>query len=167
MPPPDAVAGTYAGPDGQKIKVPALSDEDRRTLVRWIDLGCPIDLDHDRDKPEERGYGWMQDDNRPTLTLTYPKPGPNGTLTRILIGMHDYDSGLDMDTFEVRADFTIDDVPASQNLAGKFKAKGAGVWEFTLATPLDRLEAGKLTVAITDRQGNTSRIERKFTVSRR
>ena len=41
MPPPDAVK---AG------KVAPLTDEDRRTLVRWIDLGCPIDLDV---RPEE------------------------------------------------------------------------------------------------------------------
>src|SRR5262249_32808680 len=40
MPPPEAVVGTYEGLDGQKIKVAPLSDEDRRTLVRWIDLGC-------------------------------------------------------------------------------------------------------------------------------
>ena len=73
MPPPEAVAGTYDGPDGQKIKVAPLTDEDRRTLVRWIDLGCPIDLDYDPAKPQKRGYGWMLDDQRPTLTLTYPE----------------------------------------------------------------------------------------------
>ena len=28
-----------------------LTDEDRRTLVRWIDLGCPIDLDYDPQQP--------------------------------------------------------------------------------------------------------------------
>src|SRR5438094_10393139 len=37
MPPPEAVAGNFAAPDGRKIKVPPLSDEDRRTIVRWID----------------------------------------------------------------------------------------------------------------------------------
>ena len=47
MPPPEAVAGTYRGSGRRKIKVAPLSDEDRRTLVRWIDLGCPIDLDFD------------------------------------------------------------------------------------------------------------------------
>ena len=40
MPPPEAVAGTYVGPDGKKISVPGLSEEDKLTLVRWIDLGC-------------------------------------------------------------------------------------------------------------------------------
>ena len=63
MPPADAVAGTYQGPDGKAIKVAALSDEDRRTLVRWIDLGCPIDLDYDPAKPQAAGYGWMLDDS--------------------------------------------------------------------------------------------------------
>src|SRR5262249_55575625 len=47
MPPAEAVAGTYIGPDGQKIKVAPLSDEDRRMLIRWIDLGCSIDLRFD------------------------------------------------------------------------------------------------------------------------
>src|ERR1700747_219756 len=62
MPPPEAVAGTYEDPDGQKIKVAPLSDEDRRTLVRWIDLGCPVDLAFDPDHPEARGNGWRQDE---------------------------------------------------------------------------------------------------------
>src|SRR5262249_51301333 len=85
MPPPEAPAGTYTGPDGQKIKVPPLSDEDRRTLFRWIDLGCPIDLDFDPAHPEGRGQGWMADDKRPTLTLTHPRAGNNEKLTRVLI----------------------------------------------------------------------------------
>src|SRR5207244_7926454 len=58
MPPPEAVAGTYAGPAGRKIKVAPLSAEDRLTLVRWIDLGCPIDLTYDAACPAQRGRGW-------------------------------------------------------------------------------------------------------------
>ena len=45
-------------------KVRPLIDEDRRTIVRWIDLGCPIDLDHDPEHPQRRGRGWMLDDQR-------------------------------------------------------------------------------------------------------
>jgi hypothetical protein len=164
MPPAEAVAGTYAGPDGKKIKVAPLTDEDRLTLVRWIDLGCPIDLDYDAAKPNERGYGWMLDDTRPTLTLTYPKAGANGPLTRVLVGMHDYDTGIDMDSFQVVADFALDGAAAGQNLASKFKAKTPGVWELTLAKPLTELPKGKLTVSVKDRQGNITRIERTFAV---
>src|SRR5205823_11179783 len=73
MPPSEAVAGTYDGPDGTKIKVAPLTDEDRRTILRWIDLGCPIDRDFDP-AHREGGNGWLLDDQRPTLTLTYPEP---------------------------------------------------------------------------------------------
>jgi hypothetical protein len=164
MPPPEAVAGTYKGPDGKPIKVAPLSDEDRRTLVRWIDLGCPIDLDFDPNNPGASGFGWMCDDQRPTLTVTYPRAGVNQSLSRLLVGMHDYGSGLDLDTFQVIADFEIAGVPAGQNLAPRFKSKSLGVWELILDKPITSLTKGKLTTSIRDRQGNLSRIERTFSV---
>lgn len=152
MPPPDAV----------KVgKVAPLTEEDRLTLVRWIDLGCPIDLDRDPKNPAKVGFGWMLDDQRPTLTVTAPKAGPNPPLDRIRVGMHDYGSGLDPATFEVVADFTVDGVPAGQNLAGRFKSVAPGVWELVLSAPL-RVERGKLNVSVKDRQGNVARIERTF-----
>jgi hypothetical protein len=155
MPPPEAVE---AG------KVKPLTDEDRLTLVRWIDLGCPIDLDYDPAKPEERGYGWMLDDTRPTLTVTYPRAGANSSLTRILVGMHDYNTGLDMDGFRVTADFAADGVAAGENLAPQFQPKSQGVWEWKLAKPVTKLAKGVITVSVKDRQGNISRIERTFSV---
>jgi hypothetical protein len=161
MPPPQAIAGNYKGPDGKRIKVTPLSDEDRLTLVRWIDLGCPIDLDYDPAKPDARGFGWMLDDQRPTLTMSLPRAGTNPPLTRILIGMHDYGTGLDMDSFQVVAGFAVDGVAAGQNLAGKFRSVSPGVWELKLATPI-AAASGTLTVSVKDRQGNETRIERTF-----
>jgi hypothetical protein len=154
MPPPEAVAGTYAGPAGQKIKVAPLSDEDRLTLARWIDLGCPIDLDFDASHPGSRGHGWFADDNRPTLTLTIR----SGDKTRLLVGMHDYDSGLDLESFRVVADFAIDGQAAGVNLASKFVVKSQGVWEWVVPQPL----TGTLTVSVNDRAGNQTRLERTF-----
>ena len=164
MPPPDAVAGKSRGPDGQPIKVEALTDDDRRTIVRWIDLGCPIDFDFDPAHPEQRGFGWMLDDNRPILTVTSPQPGANGPLTRLLVGMHDYDSGLDLDSFDVRADFAVSGIAAGENLASKFQQKSQSVWELKLSSPMSELPSATLKVAIRDRQGNWSRIERRFQV---
>jgi hypothetical protein len=166
MPPPKAVAGTYVGPDGKKIKVAPLTDEDRRTLVRWIDLGCPIDHDFDPRHPDRRGKGWMLDDQRPTLTLTYPRAGVNPPLTRVLVGMHDYNSGLDMSSFQVVADFSLAGAAARENLAKNFKPKSDGVWELALTRPLANLGKGKLTVSVKDRQGNISRIERTISVGK-
>ncbi len=162
MPPADAVAGTYVGADGKKIKVDPLTDEDRRKIVRWIDIGCPIDLDYSPANPEARGYGWMCDDNRPILTLTYPKAGANPPLDRIVVGLWDYYTGIDPESFRVTADIAVDGVPAGENLASKFKELSPGVRELRLSKPLASLARGHLTVSVSDRQGNTSRIERAF-----
>ena len=151
MPPPDAVK---AG------KVKPLSDEDRFTLVRWIDLGCPIDLDYDPKQPERTGFGWMLDDQRPTLTLTSPRPGANPPLTKLLLGMHDT-NGLDAASLEVTADVAISGVTAGQNLASKFTTTGPGILEMVLSEPLATKRA-ILKVSVKDRQGNTTRIERTF-----
>ena len=155
MPPTDAVK---AG------KVAPLSDEDRRTLIRWIDLGAPVDKTFDPKKPTERGSGWMFDDQRPTLALTYPRAGVNELLPRVLVGMADYGTGLNADRFEVVADFAIDGVAAGENLAKKFQALPDNRWELRLAKPINDLPKGKLTVSVRDVEGNTTRIERTFSV---
>jgi hypothetical protein len=155
MPPPEAVK---AG------KVAPLTDEDRRTLVRWIDLGCPVDSAFDPEHPGERGNGWMFDDQRPTLTLTSPQPGANPALSRILIGMHDYNTGLAMESFKVVADFSWDGVPAGENLAGRCKPVTDGVWELRTARPITDLPEGTLTVSVKDKQGNLAQIRRRFSV---
>jgi RNA polymerase sigma factor (sigma-70 family) len=165
MPPPEAVAGTYIGPKGEAIKVAPLSDDDRLTFVRWIELGCPIDLEYDPANPAQRGPGWLLDDSRPTLTVAAPRVGVNEPLARLLVGMYDYGSGLDQNSLEVSADFPLDGIPAGQNLADKFRLKGDSVWEWKLATPLEGLERGTLTVTVKDKQGNRSRIERVFSVA--
>jgi hypothetical protein len=108
----------------------------------------------------------MLDDQRPTLTLTHPRPGANGPLTRLVVGMYDYGSGPDPNSFHVVADFPLDDVPAGRDLAGKFLPKSAGVWVWKLAAPLTDLPRGKLTVRVKDRQGNETRIERTFSVGK-
>lgn len=165
MPPPEAVAGTYTAAGGNKIKVAPLSAEDKRTLVRWIDLGCPLDRDYNPDQPDERGCGWMCDDNRPTLALTTPRAGKNELLSRILIGMHDCYTGLDEKTLTVTADFALDGVQPGENLASRFRPTVQGVWELRLRQPLRSLASGTLTVSVKDRQGNASRIERVFSVA--
>jgi hypothetical protein len=169
MPPPEAIAGTWKDPDGKTIKVPALSDEEKRTIARWIDLGCPIDLDpnYDHGKPAPHGDGYVADDTRPTLTLTWPMPGNNHRLDRILVGMHDYYSGLNMDSFKVKADFAIDGIAPGENQAGRFKEKAQGVWEYRFDKPISDLERSELHVSIQDKRGNVSRVVRAFSVGSR
>jgi hypothetical protein len=152
-PPPEAVAGTYVAPDGSKVKVEALTDEDRLTIVRWIDLGCPIDLD-----PSGK-YGWMGDDQRPTLTVTHPSAG-DATVSRIVFGAWDAYRGLDESTLSVKADFPIDGAAAGTELAARLKPAGLGVWELKLEKPVELTKRGTLVVSVKDRQGNIARVER-------
>jgi hypothetical protein len=156
MPPPEAV---------KEGKVPPLSDEDRRVIVRWIDLGCPIDLDYDPADPSRRGYGWMCDDNRPVLALAEPKASVSGPVSRVLIGMHDYYSGLDMASFTVIADFPLAGHAAGANLAPHFQLLTKGVWELKLPQPLPRVAGGNLVVSVKDRQGNIARIDRRLSAT--
>lgn len=153
MPPDEAVASSRAKP---------LSDEDRRTLVRWIDLGCPIDFDYDPSRPDRRGYGWAGDDQRPTLTLAEPSPGWNQSVSRILIGMSDYGSGIDEGSLQIIADFPINGTPAGQNLAARFRAKGDGILELNLDRSTVLMGENTITVSVRDRQGNRTVINRVF-----
>lgn len=157
MPPPAAVK---AG------RVKPLTEADRRTIYRWIDLGCPIDLAFDPGNPDAvgDGSGWMKDETRPTLTLTYPGAGANRSVSRILIGMHDYHTGLDMESFSVTADFDIAGTSAGQNLASHFKHVGNGVYEWKPDGPIDATSRRTLSVEVKDRQGNVARIKRSFRV---
>ncbi len=163
MPPLEAIAGTYKSGDGKTVKVEPLTDNDRRVLACWIDLGCPIDLDFDPANPEARGYGWMCDDQRPTLALTWPQPGRNPELTRVLIGAYDY-CGLDEKSLRVTADVELGGKPAGENLAPLFKPAGDGIWEWNFSEPLKPLPQGTLTVSIRDRQGNETKIARTFSI---
>lgn len=143
-------------------KVKPLSDEDRRTIVRWIDLGCPIDFDFDQSQPDNRGFGWAADDKRPTLTLAEPRQGVSQKLTRILIGMDDYYSGLNPGRFTVTADFPVNGEASGKNLAPLFQRMSDGVYELKMAPPLVKKGEYTIRVSVTDRQGNITNVERMF-----
>jgi hypothetical protein len=163
MPPPEAVAGTYKTPDGRTVKVPPLNSAEKLTFVRWIDIGCPIDVEYD---PQSRGRGWLLDEGRPTLTIASPQPGANAApLKKIMIGMHDYLTGLDRESLSVIADFAVDGVPPGENLAARFKPLTGSRWELVLAKPIAELDRGELAVRVKDRQGNVATIKRSFSIN--
>ena len=78
--------------------------------------------------------------------------------------MHDYGTGIDPASFTVTADFPVDDARAGNELAGRFRETSPGVRELTLARPVTALKRGRLTIAVKDRQGNVTRIERTLSV---
>jgi hypothetical protein len=78
--------------------------------------------------------------------------------------MADAYSGLDLKSFRVVADFEVDGVAAGEDLSARFRQKTPGVWELRLGRPIAELKRGKLTVSVSDRQGNATRVERSFSV---
>ena len=84
--------------------------------------------------------------------------------TALTLGMAIEPTGLDPASFTVTADFSIDGVKPGEELASRFREKPDGVRELTLTTPIKRLERGTLTVAVKDRQGNVTRVERTIRV---
>src|SRR5439155_2794053 len=101
---------------GKVIRVPDLTPEEKVTIARWIDIGCPIDVDFDPAAPQNRGKGWMLDEGRPTLTLPFPRPGRNtAPLSEIVIGMHDYYTGIDPASLHITANFDCDGVAGGTN----------------------------------------------------
>ena len=138
MPPPDAVAG------GQGQAADRRGPPHARPLDR---PGLPDRPDYDPKQPEKRGFGWMLDDQRPTLTLTSPQPGNNGPLTRILVGMHDYGTGLDAESSPRDGRLRSTASRPGENLAGKFKARRKACGSGSSTKPIERIgrrEAGCL-----------------------
>lgn len=86
-----------------------LTDEERRTFVRWIDIGAPYSSEDDPSIFwETDNWGWFLDTLRPTIALSQPKAGVlNTPLSEIRIGLFDYYSGLDLPTLSITADFSV------------------------------------------------------------
>jgi hypothetical protein len=80
--------------------------------------------------------------------------------------MHDYGTGLSPATFRVTADVPLGGAAAGVNLATKFRESSPGVWELRLSDPPAELKAATLTVSVADRQGNVTRVERRFRVGK-
>jgi hypothetical protein len=140
-----------------------LSEEDKRTFARWIDLGAPIDLGNE---PLEEGLGWYLDDLRPTLTVALPRPGPNvEPIETLRIGVSDAYSGIDSSSLSLIADFPVAGRPAGAELSDLARENGDGILEVPLGEQLPALDRGRLVAKVKDRAGNTRRVERVFSTA--
>lgn len=144
--------GTLMPPPGSGY--PALSEAEKMTFGRWIDLGCPIDLGP---------HGWFRDDQRPVLTVTSPRTGLTETpITELRVGAADGYSGLAPGSLSIWADFVVAGRPPGSELVDLFQEVADGVWVQALAAPLPPLVERKLTVQVADNQGNVTRVEQSF-----
>jgi hypothetical protein len=142
--------------------VPALSEDEKRTVARWIDLGCPIDFDAPTKNPTR---GRRCDDQRPCLTVSSPRAGMNaGPLSRIVVGAADGDSGIAAGSLSVKCDFAVAGRPAGTELGDLFSPAGDGIWAYTLPAPLGSGTTGHVNASVRDVQGNVTRVSVRFRV---
>ena len=100
--------------------VPALSDSEKLTFARWVDLGCPI---NEGEGTENAAFGWFIDDLRPVLTVSSPRPNLNTTsLSVIRLGLADIYSGLDLSTLSLTSTLAINGRAAGTQLADLLQA---------------------------------------------
>jgi hypothetical protein len=150
--------GTIMPPPGSGVT--PLTEDEKMTIARWIDLGCPIDTS--QGTPSD-AYGWFLDDHRPTVTVSAPRPGYNpAPVAALRFGLADAYTGVDLATLSVTADFAVAGRPPGAQLADLAGEVGDGIYQIALGGPLPPLANRRLTVAVADGQGNVTRSEVTF-----
>lgn len=131
-------------------------------LARWVDLGCPINTG---EGTSNAAFGWFLDDVRPALAVSLPRPGANSSpLTAIRVGVADAYTGIAPGTLSITASVPINGRPAGAQLADLAQPAGAGIYVIALDPPLAAATDAHLYVQVADRQGNLTRVDRKFSV---
>jgi Hydrazine synthase alpha subunit middle domain len=150
--------GTIMPPPGSNV--PGLSEDEKMMFARWIDLGAPVDSSD----PAKAAFGWFNDEQKPTLTVSLPEGGASTkVLKEIRIGAFDNYSGLDRTSFSVKASFEVNSKPAGSELASELVETADHVWAIRLTQPF-AAGNGVLTVSVKDARGNESVVTRTFTV---
>jgi len=134
-----------------------MTNEEKLTLARWIDLGAPIDLGSP--------WGFLEDDLRPTLVVR-----PSLTAARVAssfnaleIAAFDVESGVVPGSLTVTCNLKLGAIPAGGNLAaGKVLDPQGGVLRLVLPRRVQVGERAVFTVSVRDAAGQTSRIVRTY-----
>ncbi|MEQ1516924.1 MAG: dockerin type I domain-containing protein [Usitatibacteraceae bacterium] len=151
--------GTIMPPPGSNV--PPLTEDEKMLIARWIDLGAPVDASD----PTRAQFGWFNDEQKPTLTLSLPRGGANaGPLSEIRLGAFDNYSGLDRASLSVKANFAVNGKAAGSELAGDLIETGDHIWTIPLAQPLASIGDGAVNVSVKDLRGNQSSVARTFSI---
>jgi hypothetical protein len=88
-----------------------LSDKEKRTISRWLDLGGPVDF------PETDGMGYTEDNQLPVLNLLVESWDSEwGKLGyKITVGAFDLHSGINWNNLEVRVEKMTDSIKQGEN----------------------------------------------------
>jgi len=133
--------------------VPPLTDDEKMTIARWIDLGCPIN----NGDGGETEYGWFLDEIRPTLEVSVPREGRTMTsVSEIVVGVADANTGIEPDSLSIVANFELAGRAAGSELADLAADLGDGISRIDLGEVVTVPDDGELRFEVRDRQGNTT-----------
>ena len=141
----------------------SMTMKEKMTFARWIDLGAPLDISLTRGT----NLGWLIDDVKPTLTLSQPRQNINfQAVDKIVVGVADANTGINISTLSIKADFIVNGLPANSELSGLATLVAEGVYQIQLdaALPQDSLER-HIKAEVYDNQGNVKRVDLRFTTS--
>lgn len=142
-------------PDG--VGVSAMTNDEKFTLARWLDIGAPIQF--------AVNWGFLEDDLRPTLVLrpSLITARNTGNFANLQVSAFDTESGVNASTLTVTCDHALGAIPAGTNLATGLGLDSQGS---VLTVPLPRVvnlaEALTFTVSVRDLVGNTTTIVRTY-----
>jgi hypothetical protein len=134
--------------------IAGMTDEEKRTIARWVDLGSPVDFPGTTD-----GMGYTDDYQLPVVNIYTPVAGDNNNAL-LRVGFNDAKSGLDWSTLEVKyyrvgAAGSVTSVSAGGDVDARdilSKSLALGVGEYVI------------TVSINDNAGNTGVASRRFRI---
>jgi hypothetical protein len=150
--------GTIMPPAGSGVT--PLTIDQKMTIARWVDLGCPINAG---EGTSDEDFGWFLDDVRPTLAVSAPRPGlANGPVSQIRFGLADAFTGVDQSTLSVTASIPVEGRPPGAELADLVQPDGEGIYAINLTAPLEEVGGVHLYVEVADFQGNITRVDLKF-----
>jgi hypothetical protein len=162
--------GTIMPPPNNSVGATPLSENQKMTIARWIDIGCPIDTA--QQQATHNNYGWFLDDQRPTLHVSLPKAGNNDSpVDLIRIGIADAYKGIQTGSLKVSASVEINGRAADTELNDLFVQSGDGIYTMTVSPPITEVTDAELYVEVADNQteinpdGNITRVKRKFSVN--
>jgi hypothetical protein len=143
------------------VGVAGLTIDQKMTLARWVDLGCPINTGQGADAD----YGCFLDDNRPTLAVSQPRAGLNALpLSQLRVGIADAYSGIAAGSLSITASVSLAGRPAGTQLADLAVNAGDGIYVVPLSPTVDTAINARLYVQVADNQGNVTRVARTFSV---
>ncbi len=160
----------------------SISDIDKRTIARWVDLGSPIDF------PTTDGMGYTDDYQLPVLNISTPRLGSNSG-SELKVGFADAKSGINWSTlsvsyFELDAAFfnQLPDPADTANITANIAALKVLIASLEQSVSVNLvqdvnakniltvdmgLSAGEyiVTVTVNDNTGNTAVASRRFLVN--